>query len=327
MGLRDFLFGKKKQKNESSDEASNAKILALMEAGTKFDLEIIEAFKRYHSDPTMDITIDIKDDKGNSYPPHMVYEDLFMEWFGIQSKWDRMSVLYKFWDKSQIEKLEDWQIMERYLKDRYPTQVLKYFKENVSTKESLNARELVAASKLHRVLLENDTARKYIETAYQNFPGDDIVKAEYATVLHLSKDHEEKESSHKILNEVLDKKIKQQDTKSVFDCFLFSENYVDSSVFAMAYLITTEANIDEWDHVAEEYYYCPLFRYEHAVKLSNTDEGLRALAKLTSVSQEFPWFKTALETTVRNIESMRIQLNSPNFMENELQEFQTRLRN
>jgi hypothetical protein len=61
--------------------------------------------------------------------------------------------------------------------------------------------------------------------------------------------------------------------------------------------------------------------------LAQTDHSLRALAKLTSLSQEFPWFRTALESTIGNIKSMRKQLNDPEFMEKELQEFNTSLKN
>lgn len=296
------------------------------EEGNHFDLEIVEAFKRFHSDPGLDITIQIEDDKGNSLPAHQAYRDLFKEWMDIQSKWDRISLFYRFWDQSQFEKLEQWQVIERFVKDRYPKKALQYFEENMSDKRELTKEELVSLSKLQRVLLNNSAAKEYIETAYHIDPEDDAVKVEYATVLHIIGNHSEKETSHQLFHEVMDKKIQQNDTESVFDCFKFSEGYTDSSIFAMLYLINTEADNEAWDYVAEEYYYCPVFRYEHAVQLAQTDNSLRALAKLTSLSQEFPWFRTALESTIGNIKSMRKQLNDPEFMENELQEFQTSLK-
>ncbi len=329
MGLFSSLFGNKKNKSVqttgSKSHQKQEQIKALMEAGKKFDLEITEAFQRYYSDPTLSVDIEIKDDKGNIYPPHMVYEELFAQWAGIRSRWDRMSLLYKFWDQSQPQRPEHWQVLERYTKDRYPKIALRYLEEFLKGKNNFEARELVAISKMYRSLIQNDTARRHIEEAYRRFPDEDPVKVEYATVLHLSKNHDERENSHKIFREVLEKKLKREDTESLFGCFLFSEDYVDSSVFALSYLIAAEAEPDQWDILAEEYYYCPLFRYEHAVKLSNSDEPLRALAKLTSLSQEFPWFRKAVETTISNILSMRMQMNSPEFMEKELQEFQSRM--
>lgn len=297
------------------------------EDGNRFDLEIIEAFKRYHSNPTLDVNLPLEDDRGNTYLAHEAYGALFKEWKNIQSKWDRMSLFYSFWDQSQFEKLEDWQVIERFVKDRYSKKALQYFEENMSDKREFTKEELVSLSKLYRVLLNNPTAKEYIETAYHNHPEDDAVKVEYATVLHIIGNHSEKELSHQVFHEVMDKKIQLNDTESVFDCFKFSEGYTDSSIFAMLYLINTEADNDTWDHVAEEYYYCPVFRYEHAVQLAQTDNSLRALAKLTSLSQEFPWFRTALESTIGNIKSMRKQLNDPDFMEKELQEFQASLKN
>lgn len=328
MGLFRFLFGsgqKQSQQNNFKSKEEQGQLASLIEAGTNFDFEIVEAFQRYYSDPSLSVSIEVKDDKGNIYPAHIAYKDLFLEWTEIQSKWDRMSLLYKFWDESQIQESEHWQIIERYTKDRYPKISLKYFEQFLSSQESLDAKEAVAVSKMYRSLLQEEKARKYIEEAYRKFPDEDAVKVEYATVLHLSANHLEKESSHVIFHKVLNKKIKREDTQSIFECFLFSEGYVDSSVFAVSYLMTTEAALNQWDILADEYYHCPVFRYEHAVKLSQSDEPLRALAKLTSLSQEFPWFKTALETTVKNIHSMRKQLNSPDFMEKELKEFQSNL--
>lgn len=354
MGLFDFLFKRKKKnqtnevtiKNDPLEEVITAlpeeatidiveetNVISeeitppFHEEGNRFDLEIKEAFKRYHSDPGIDVNIQIEDDKGNTLTAYQAYGDLFQEWMGIQSKWDRMSLLYRFWDQSQFEKLESWQVIERFVKDRYPKKALSYFEQNMSDKRDFTKEELVSLSKLHRVLLDNPTAKEYIETAYRNHPEDSSVKVEYATVLHIIGNHFEKELSHQLFHEVMDKKIQQNDTESVFDCFRFSEGYTDSSIFAMLYLMNTEADNDAWDYVAEEYYYCPVFRYEHAVQLSQTENPLRALAKLTSLSQEFPWFRIALESTIGNIKSMRKQLNDPDFMEKELQEFQNSLKN
>ncbi|MDM1555781.1 MULTISPECIES: hypothetical protein [Chryseobacterium] len=296
------------------------------EDGKQFDIEIIESFRRYYCDPSLNVNLPLEDDRGNVYAAHEAYGAIFNEWRDIQSKWDRMSLFYRFWDHSQFEKLEDWQVIERFVKDRYSKKALQYFEENMSDKRQFAKEELVSLSKLHRTLLNNPAAMEYIETAYQNYPEDDAVKVEYATVLHIIGNHSEKEFSHQLFHEVLDQKIQRNDTESVFDCFRFSEGYTDSSIFAMLYLMNTEANNETWDHVAEEYYYCPVFRYEHAVQLAQTDNSLRALAKLTSLSQEFPWFRTALESTIGNIKSMRKQLNNPEFMEKELQEFQTSLK-
>ncbi|MFC7346127.1 hypothetical protein ACFQO9_05255 [Chryseobacterium zhengzhouense] len=325
MGFFSFLFGKKKQ-TEKINSSVEDQSFKMSESGAKFDVEIVEAYKRYYSDPASDISLDSKDQNGKSVPSHLAYPQIFSQWAEIQSKWDRMSVLYEFWDHSQLDKLQDWQIMERFTKDRYATKSLNYFRKKVEVKNQLTVEELVAASKLHRILLDNDSAMIYAKKAYENAPNNDLAKVEYASVLHLSKDTVKREKSHQIIGDVLEKKMKQNDSQNIFDCFIFSENYLDSSVFAMAYLINSDADLETWDHVAEEYYYCPVFRYEHAVKLSESENtGLRALAKLTSLSQEFPWFTTALQSTIKNIESMRIQLGENDFMEKEYLEFKNNL--
>lgn len=325
MGFFSFLFGKKNQ-SEKITPPKEERPFVSSELGEKFDREIVEAYKRYHSDPAADISLNIEDQNGNAVPPHIAYNQVFSEWAKIQSKWDRMSVLYELWDQSQLEKLEGWKVMERFTKDRYAAKSLKYFRENIEGKDQLSVEELVAASKLHRMFLDNDSAMMYAEKAYGRSPKNDLAKVEYGSVLHLSKDTVKKEKSHQIIADVLDRKIKQNDSENIYDCFIFSENYLDSSVFAMAYLITTDADLEMWYYVSEEYYYCPVFRYEHAVKLSESENGaLRALAKLTSLSQEFPWFTTAVQSTVKNIESMRVQLGKADFMEEEYAEFKNTL--
>lgn len=325
MGFFSFLFGKKKQTEKINSSVENQSF-KMSESGAKFDVEIVEAYKRYYSDPASDISLDSKDQNGKSVPSYLAYPQIFSQWAEIQSKWDRMSVLYEFWDHSQLDKLQDWQIMERFTKDRYATKSLNYFRKKVEIKNQLTVEELVATSKLHRILLDNDSAMIYAKKAYENAPNNDLAKVEYASVLHLSKDTVKREKSHQIIGDVLEKKMKQNDSQNIFDCFIFSENYLDSSVFAMAYLINSDADLETWDYVAEEYYYCPVFRYEHAVKLSESENtGLRALAKLTSLSQEFPWFTTALQSTIKNIESMRIHLGENDFMEKEYLEFKNNL--
>ncbi|WP_435525245.1 hypothetical protein [Chryseobacterium indoltheticum] len=102
---------------------------------------------------------------------------IFSEWVNIRSKWDRMSVLYEFWDNSQLEKLEDWQIIERFTKDRYATKSLNYFRKKIEGKKQLSVEELVAASKLYRILLDNDSALSYAEKAYDKFPDNDFGKS------------------------------------------------------------------------------------------------------------------------------------------------------
>lgn len=176
MGFFSFLFGKKKQKEKNNPQPKPEQKIKISANGSKFDLEILEAYKRYHSDPSSDISLNIEDQNGNAVPPHVAYHQIFTQWDKIQSKWDRMSLLYEFWDNSQLEKLEDWKVMERFTKDRYAKKSQKYFKEKVENKDHLSVEQLVAASKLHRILLDNDTAMNYAEKAYTKAPGNDLVK-------------------------------------------------------------------------------------------------------------------------------------------------------
>jgi hypothetical protein len=285
-----------------------------------FKTELFDSFQRYFSTPDLEFSINLTDTDGTIYEPHEAFNAVFDQWGKIMSKWDRLSLFFRFWDETEIDKLQKWQKLERYIKDRKALQALDYFKSNITKEDFIDIRAIIAVSKLYRILLLNDKAKYYAEAAYKLRPDLDIVKAEYATVLHLSESDFDNELSHKFMNEVLQERIAKSETQKIalLNYFAFSKDYIDSSVFAVLYLNMGNCDLDTWNILAEEYYYCPIFRYEHAVKLGNVGNSLFALAKLYTLSTEFPWFKKALIATITGINQARTQMKNPEFMKEEL---------
>jgi hypothetical protein len=331
MGLFDKIFRKRGDETnldqspmaveqDQTFREKTEKTFSFNKGPENFKAELFESFERYFSTPDLEFNINLTDVNGTTYEPHEAVDSTFEEWREIRSKWDRMSLLYGFWDETELDKLQKWQKIERYVKDRRGLQALDFFKSNITNDDFIDIRAIIAASKLHRILLLNDKAKYYAEAAYKLRPDLDIVKTEYASTLHLSESDSDNGLAHKLINEVIENRASKSESKEIalLNYFEFSKDYIDSSVFAVSFLNVGNCVLGDWNALAEEYYYCPIFRYEHAVKLASSGESLFALAKLNSLSTEFPWFKKALITTIDNIDIFRKETNNPDFMKEEL---------
>lgn len=291
-----------------------------------FKKELYNSLERYYSSPGLEFELNLIDKKGKIYAEHEAFDYTYNQWKQITSTWDRRSILFEHWDSTEFKNLQKWQVIERFVKDRYALKALDFQKQNITNDDLEDIRLFVALSKLNRALDSFKSALHYSQTAYELRPDLDIVKVEYATVLHLSDIEKDKELSHKLINEVIENKlIKDKQDKAeipLLNYFIFSTDYIDSSIFVLNYLKLGNCDLETWDKIAEEYYWCPIFRYEHSVILSNNGEGIRALAKLNSLADEFPWFKKGVLANIDAINQVRIQKKDSNFMEKEMKKME-----
>lgn len=289
-----------------------------------FKSELYDSLKRYYAAPDINPTLNLTDDKGEIYEEYEAFNTTYEQWKGIRSIWDRRSVLFSLWDDSELQRLEKWQVIERYVKDRYVLRAIDFQKNNIAIDDLRDIRLIVALSKLYRAMNSLSEALYYAEIGYKLRPDLDIVKTEYANVLHLFDSEDDKKRSHELINEVIENKIKKDTAENValLNYFVFSENYIDSSIFTILYLNIGNCDAETWDKLAEEYYWCPNFRYEHSVFLSNSGDSLHALAKLNSLANEFPWYKTAVLANIDIIGQFRTLNNDPNFMNEELKQME-----
>lgn len=288
-----------------------------------FKKELYDSLNRYYSAPDLKFDFNLQDKDGNVheiYEEHEAFDYTFSEWRKINSVWDRRALLFEHWDESEFNKLQKWQIIERFVKDRYALKALDFQKSNITQDDFQDIRLIVALSKLYRALDSIPQANHYAKGAYELRPDLDIVKVEYANVLHLSDSKEEKDLSHKLINEVIENKIKNSSEEEIplLNYFIFSEGYLDSSIFAINFLKAGNCDSETWDKLSEEYYWCPIFRFEHSVFLSQNEDSLRALAKLDSLANEFPWFKAGVIANIDAIKQLRTQRGEPNFMSEEM---------
>lgn len=287
----------------------------------RFREELYGSVERYYSTPGLKIRLNLTDTDGQTYLEHEAFGGTYGQWKGIQSIWDRRAVLFEHWDDTQLVNLEKWQVLERWIKDRYPTRALSFQQEQVVQEDFQDIRLIVALSKLYRCLDMKGEALRYAKAAYGLRPDLDIVKVEYASVLHLSDAREDRELAHALINGVIEAKLISDDSKEIalLAYFFFGPDYIDSSIFAAHFLRAGNADGEAWEALAEEYYWCPFFRMEHAVFLSDGGEGLKAIAKLSSLADEFPWFKQGVLGFVSAIEQLRLQKGDPVLMQEDME--------
>ncbi|MCP2025581.1 hypothetical protein L1276_000721 [Flavobacterium sp. HSC-32F16] len=285
-----------------------------------FKIELYDSLNRYYSTPDFNPSLNLKDENGITFKEHEAFNSTFEEWKEIRSVWDRRSVLFSLWDSSEINKINKWQVIERFVKDRYGLKAIDFQKNNIASTDFENIRLLVSLSKLYRVMNSYENALHYAKYAYESRPDIDIIKVEYATVLHLSSNEDDKAKSHDLMNEVIENRIKGDERNNIplLNYFVFSKDYIDSSVFASIFLAAGNCDLETWDKLAEEYYWCPNFRYEHAAFLSKNGESLRAIAKLNSLANEFPWFTKGVLANIDAIKQFRSLSNDPDFMSKEM---------
>jgi hypothetical protein len=284
-----------------------------------FKNELYLSMRRYYSNAGLQAVLNLTNN-GITLKEHEAFDGTYREWQDIRSAWDRMGLFYDLWDQTELKKLEKWQVLERYIKDRRAVDALNFKEINVTTEDFMDIRVPVALSKMYRSLDTLPNALYYAEAAYKLRPDLDIVKVELATALHISDNETDRERAHSLMQEVLEKKIKASGDKEValLNFFIFSEDYIDSSIFAALYLQLGNCDVTTWDTMAEEYYSCPRFRYEHAVFLNNQNDNMRAIAKLDSLANEFPWFKKGVLTYIDSIKTIRKNMNNPSFLEDEM---------
>ncbi|GAA3743148.1 hypothetical protein GCM10022422_28950 [Flavobacterium ginsengisoli] len=312
------------QKTNNPLEEYLAKSTLTTNTSELFKNELYDSLNRYYSTPDFNPSLNLTDDNGVSYKEHEAFEGTFNDWKSIRSVWDRRSALFSLWDETEFGKLLKWQVIERFTKDRYGLRAIEFYEKNVKEEDFDNIRLAVSMSKLYRVLDSHKSALHFAKGAYETRPDVEIVKVEYATVLHLSDNEDDRKKAHDLMNEVIESKIKGDERSNIplLNYFVFSKNYIDSSVFATVFLALGNCDLDTWDKLAEEYYWCPNFRYEHAVSLSNQGESLRAIAKLNSLANEFPWFIKGVLANIDAINQFRTISNDPHFMSEELSQME-----
>lgn len=290
------------------------------EAGKRFKEEIEEAIPRYFSTPQDEpVDFTLRNEEGDQVPPHEAYPEQFRQWQGIRSPWDRRSLIYGLLDQIFWDKLQLWQILERFTDDRYCQKALEmaaqYARPEVEEQQApfcaaLGRAQFIAGdiraaeANLRKALKLDETYRR--------------ARIYLADLLHCTQSEKE---AHDLYNSVLEAQGLQKETQlelSLTDLLGFG-GYLHSPIYALAWLEGhPDVTADTWDWAAAEFYHSPHFRARHAYHLIDKGEAVQGLAKLVSLSQEMPWFREA----VVNAHSVMTQLNLTDQMQSDYQRLQ-----
>lgn len=303
MSLFGSLFGGKKQYKEDKE----------------FTLLFNDTMRRYLSSPNAELEFTFNDKKGNPMPPSVAFVGAYRECQKIQSIWDKRSTIFRSLDKKFINNLKKWQIIERFTIDRYPEKALEFIEKYGEEDDLKNADFLTAHAKCLFILTQYEESIKYAKEALSIDPDMKKAKVVLADSLHLSGQHDE---AHEIYRDVMNESSFESNDDveiSVTEVVNFQNQILHSSVYAAGLLSNDEVDQRYWDEVAEEFYFCPYFRTRHAFSLVKSGDHLRALAKLVSITQEFPFFKEAIINTQSIILQMREQLQDDTICEDDLQ--------
>lgn len=260
------------------------------------------------------IEFEFKDKRGHIIPTTQAFEDTYLQWKNIHSPWDRQSVIFDAIDKQYFHRLEKWQVIERYVIDRYPNKAIEFAMKHADEQDFDNPDFLTSMAKCFFVLSKYEKGIEYARKAVE-INDKKEAKIILADLLHLSNNHEE---AHRLYDEVLKSfslKGNSEEKISILQVVGYEYDVLNSSVYAVALLNDDE---DSWNEVAKEFYYCPYFRSQHAFWLLNQGENLKGIAKLVSLSQEFPTYQEGVVNAHSSILQFRKQIGNDDIWEEEL---------
>ena len=283
-----------------------------------FTLDFNDALKRYLGVSNGDIEYSFKDKKGNVIPPSHAFQEEYNQWKNIQSVWDRRGVIFAALDKVYLDRMSVAQIVDRFVLDRYPERAIMVGTKYGKDEDYQDPKFLASLARCHFFLTNFDKSIELAKKALEIDENNKKAQIVLADSLHLSNKHSE---AHDIYGEILAKsKLEKWDKGSinVVEIIDFHNDILNSSVYAVGILSNEETDEATWYKASEEFYHCPYFRSQHAFWLAKNGQVLKAIAKIISTTQEFPWFQDAVVNAKSMILQFREQMGSQDLWEDEL---------
>ena len=295
------------QSTETKNTTSNSK---LSEVELKFKNEIEDTFSYYFSTPEMEgVDFVLDSQNGGKIMPHEAYPEQFKQWQNIQSIWDRRSLLFSLLDNMFSNKLQLWQVLERFTSDRYSQKALNIAKEHGKGEQLKDPNYWYALGRAQYHAGMNKEAEESLEECLKIDSTHKRGRIAKADLFHSTNRQNE---AHGIYNSILKESNlgNKKDSMNLIELVGF-KGVIHSPIYALAWLENhPETNIETWDEIAGEFYYSPYFRARHAYYLIEKKEQMnqmKGFAKLHSLSKEMPWFKEGVVNTFNMIDQLGLQ--------------------
>jgi tetratricopeptide (TPR) repeat protein len=260
-----------------------------------FEQEFQATIPRYLCKPGVNVDLKMRHKETNEIMSFAeAFPEQFETWKTIQSLNDRRGLIYSILDNIMGNDLKLWQIIERFIDDRYAPRALEIAKAHADENDKYSADYWAAVAKAHFVLTDYNEAEKSANNALVPDAGNNRAKMALADVLHITG---KTEKAHELYNEVLKDRLPRTKEASLTFTQLvgFDGNILPSPLYALDWLQShPDTTADTWDWASDEFYYSPHFRAQHGYYLLKEKEAMKGFVKLFTLAKEMPWYKEAV---------------------------------
>jgi tetratricopeptide (TPR) repeat protein len=277
-----------------------------------FEQEFQATIPRYLSKPGVNVDLKMRHKETNEIMTFAeAFPGQFESWKTIQSLPDRRGLIYSILDNIMGNDLKLWQIIERFVDDRYAQRALEVAKTHADENDKYSADYWAAVAKANLVLSDYIEAEKSANNALVLDAGNLRAKMVLADVLHITG---KTEAAHALYNEVLRARLPRNAELSLSFIQLvgFDGNILPSPLYALDWLQShPDTTADTWNRAADEFYYSPHFRAQHAYYLLKEKEAMLGFVKLFTLAKEMPWYKEAVINSWQLVHQLGLAENMP----------------
>lgn len=299
------LFGN----NENSENIKHSDEDTDLEA--HFEKEFRTAFNRYFLIPGAQANFKIYGEDGEELDLISSQREAFEEWKKVEFISDRKSIIYKMvLDDLFYDQIPLYKKAERFIDDRYAPQAIELLEAEGEPEED-KAEYWTSYSKALSVLGDTTKAVEYSRKAVELDSQNKRALIQLADVLHIEgqkygQNHEYLDEAHDIYHNVMEKEFKERGYDknevelSIVDLLSFEGDILNSPVYAVSIIQSSEDQVDElWSILETDFYWSPYFRTAYAYYLNDHVDNLRAFAKLYTLIKEMPWLKEVAINTMQ----------------------------
>ena len=277
-----------------------------------FEQEFQATIPRYLSKPGVNVDLKMRHKETNEVMTFAAaFPEQFETWKTIQSLPDRRGLIYSILDNIMGNDLKLWQIIERFVDDRYAQRALEIAKTHADENDKYSTDYWAALAKAHLVITDYSEAEKSANNALALDAGNVRAKMVLADVLHITG---KTEAAHELYNEVLGARLPRTTELSLSFAQLvgFEGNILPSPLYALDWLQShPDTTADTWAWAADEFYYSPHFRAQHAYYMLKEKEAMQGLVKMFTLAKEMPWYKEAVVNSWQLIHQLGLAENMP----------------
>jgi len=249
-----------------------------------FEEDCQRLISRYLGFPAQGLELHWQGEKGLPQSFAQAYPAAFKDWLAVDAPWDKRTVVYALLDRLLGAQLASWQKLHRLIDDRLAQTALKEQNENPS------ANFLAQQARLYFVMDQNEKALQLLEQALKQEP---LLKAAQLQQAEIWLWQGQAQKAQPIYQRFLQELAQGQKQLPFEQLFSLAQGGLQAPVYAISFLQKSK-DLKHWEQYAEEFYWSPHYRMQHALQLIQAEQFAYGLSKLLALTKEMPWFKQAV---------------------------------